>query len=62
MARPTVKSPCNKTCTLDSNNVCIGCGRTIEEITSWATLTNKQAQQIINRLNNSKEQNNEKGN
>lgn len=62
MARHTVKSPCNKICTLDSNNICIGCGRTIEEITSWGTLTNKQAQQIINRLNNSKEQNNEKRN
>jgi predicted Fe-S protein YdhL (DUF1289 family) len=26
------KSPCIKQCRLDENNVCVGCGRTIDEI------------------------------
>jgi predicted Fe-S protein YdhL (DUF1289 family) len=31
-------SPCNQVCTLDGRDVCLGCGRTIEEIAAWATL------------------------
>lgn len=61
MVRHSVKSPCNKICTI-RDDVCIGCGRTLEEIGKWSTLTNIQAQAIINRLNSSKEQNNEKRN
>jgi predicted Fe-S protein YdhL (DUF1289 family) len=35
-----VKSPCVKICKLDEENgVCIGCGRTIEEITNWSTFS-----------------------
>ncbi|WP_445193683.1 DUF1289 domain-containing protein [Sphingomonas sp. Tas61C01] len=31
-------SPCNQVCTLDERDVCLGCGRTIDEIAAWATL------------------------
>ena len=31
-------SPCNQVCTLDRDDVCLGCGRTIDEIAAWGTL------------------------
>jgi len=31
----TIKSPCIRNCCLDKYDVCIGCGRTFEEIISW---------------------------
>ncbi|WP_375422526.1 DUF1289 domain-containing protein [uncultured Sphingomonas sp.] len=31
-------SPCNQVCTLDADDVCAGCGRTIDEIASWGAL------------------------
>ena len=60
MARHQIKSPCNSICTLDKNNVCKGCGRTLDEIANWSQLTESQAKAIISRLNTSKEQDNEK--
>jgi predicted Fe-S protein YdhL (DUF1289 family) len=30
-----VASPCNGTCTLNAAGVCLGCGRTGEEIAAW---------------------------
>jgi predicted Fe-S protein YdhL (DUF1289 family) len=35
---PRVESPCINVCTLDAQKVCIGCGRTIEEIAVWSRL------------------------
>jgi len=29
-------SPCIRNCTLDREDVCLGCGRTISEIMEWA--------------------------
>ncbi len=34
MKSPT-GSPCVRICTLDDEDVCIGCGRTLEEIKAW---------------------------
>lgn len=31
----TVQSPCVRICTLDDDDVCIGCGRTLKEIKRW---------------------------
>ena len=36
---PNVESPCVNVCTLDAHKVCIGCGRTIEEIAIWSRLS-----------------------
>ena len=36
-------SPCNDICTTDSESgLCIGCGRTTEEISNWLYYTDKQ--------------------
>jgi uncharacterized protein len=35
---PRVESPCIKVCVLDASNVCVGCGRTLEEIAGWSRM------------------------
>ena len=45
--RPRVASPCIKVCVLDARSVCVGCGRTIDEITQWARLTDEQQLLIV---------------
>lgn len=34
-----MKSPCVKICRLNEDRVCIGCGRTSQEITMWSRFT-----------------------
>jgi predicted Fe-S protein YdhL (DUF1289 family) len=29
-------SPCVRNCCLDEHNVCLGCGRSLEEIVAWS--------------------------
>lgn len=49
----TSNSPCTKVCKL-KDNICIGCGRTLQEISSWIKLTEQQKQQINARINSNK--------
>ncbi|WP_330083801.1 DUF1289 domain-containing protein [Methylocystis iwaonis] len=44
-----IPSPCNKICTLNSANVCIGCGRTREEIGSWSQLADPEKKRVAER-------------
>jgi predicted Fe-S protein YdhL (DUF1289 family) len=30
-------SPCVRTCCLDDDDICLGCGRALEEIVAWNT-------------------------
>lgn len=39
-------SPCVRNCCLDENDVCIGCGRTIEEIRAWSQVDDEARLQI----------------
>ncbi len=34
------KSPCVRHCCLDDKDICIGCGRTLDEICRWSSATN----------------------
>lgn len=34
-ADETVSSPCRRQCCLDDQDVCVGCGRLLEEIREW---------------------------
>ena len=36
---PGAASPCTNVCDLNTDNVCVGCGRTIDEIIEWGRLT-----------------------
>ena len=44
-----IKSPCVKICKLE-NRVCVGCGRTQDEIRDWVIMTDSQREVIIERL------------
>lgn len=43
-------SPCNRVCTLNDDNVCIGCQRTLDEIVGWSALSARQQWLIVNDL------------
>lgn len=50
-----VTSPCKNVCRLNFNsNLCNGCGRTIEEITNWSTLSNSQKKEILIKIEQGK--------
>jgi predicted Fe-S protein YdhL (DUF1289 family) len=47
----TVESPCVKICTV-KDDICIGCGRTRDEIARWTRLTEQERKSINERLSN----------
>jgi len=49
---PPVASPCIAVCVLDpgGTGVCVGCGRTLDEIGDWADMTNAARRAVIGRL------------
>ena len=44
-----VESPCISVCRME-NEVCVGCGRTLEEVVEWYNFSNKQKQAVLDRL------------
>jgi uncharacterized protein len=46
-----IESPCVKICTLDARSgICLGCGRNIDEIARWTTMTAADRTRIMNEL------------
>ena len=45
-----VDSPCQLECFI-IDDICAGCNRTMHEIMNWDKFTDKQKQEIIDRLN-----------
>ena len=39
------------------DNLCIGCGRTLDEIASWTTMTREQRQEVLERIERDKTNN-----
>ncbi|MEO0421468.1 MAG: DUF1289 domain-containing protein [Pseudomonadota bacterium] len=48
-ASPQVKSPCIGVCELDMAGICLGCGRSGEEITVWSRASDALRQEIVDR-------------
>jgi hypothetical protein len=42
-----VESPCIRLCTLDDNDVCLGCFRDIAEICAWGMAAEAQRREIV---------------
>ncbi len=40
-------SPCVLICTLDEDEQCLGCARTLDEITQWSLMTAEQQWRVI---------------
>ena len=46
-----IDTPCVKICTLDARmGLCLGCGRTVDEITRWATMSATERTQVTREL------------
>lgn len=43
----SVKSPCTRQCEVNSENVCVGCGRTVRDIRTWHKASNEEKIEII---------------
>ena len=42
-----ISSPCVRNCCLDEKDICLGCGRSIEEIIRWGDADDKEKLQIL---------------
>ena len=46
-----IESPCIRICTLDaSGELCLGCFRTLDEIGGWATYSDHERWNVVERL------------
>lgn len=45
-----IESPCKKVCVL-KNGMCIGCLRSISEISKWSNMNDLEKQKILDRIN-----------
>ncbi len=43
----TVESPCIRNCCLDNNDICMGCFRSLTEITQWAVVDDKTRREFL---------------
>ena len=43
----SVKSPCIKVCKYDSEKNCMGCYRSMDEITNWIFYNDEQKKQVL---------------
>jgi len=50
MTSEAAQSPCVDICQLNSDFVCIGCGRSIEEILKWQEYTAEQQKAVLDRI------------
>ncbi len=42
-----VASPCIKVCVLDAQQICTGCGRSLDEIARWSQMAPAQQRQVV---------------
>lgn len=42
-----IDNPCVRNCCLDQSDICLGCGRHVDEITGWHQATDQEKQQIL---------------
>ena len=46
-----IESPCVNICTLDARSgICLGCGRTIDEIARWTAMTAAERSRVMHEL------------
>ena len=49
MKKSLIESPCISVCRYD-NEVCAGCGRTVDEVVGWYDMSDDEKQAVLNRL------------
>lgn len=50
MREAAVSSPCVDICRLDEQGLCVGCRRTVGEITEWSKATEARRREIVRQL------------
>lgn len=58
MIKKKIKSPCQLICTYDSDNICIGCYRSLEEVAKWDSYPDEMKLKV---LENTAKRRSEKG-
>ncbi|MBA53779.1 MAG: DUF1289 domain-containing protein [Pseudomonadales bacterium] len=46
---PSTQSPCVRNCCLNQEDVCLGCGRTLEEIRGWSQFTTEERTLVLDK-------------
>ncbi len=47
----SIQTPCTKICTIDpASGLCVGCGRTLDEIARWSALTDDERTRVMAEL------------
>ena len=46
-----MKTPCRSICHME-NDICLGCGRTLEQIAQWLYITDEEREQVLDQLKN----------
>jgi predicted Fe-S protein YdhL (DUF1289 family) len=49
MKKSLIESPCISVCRYE-NEVCVGCGRTVDDIVNWYDMTDDEKQAVLNRI------------
>jgi predicted Fe-S protein YdhL (DUF1289 family) len=44
---PTLQSPCVRNCCLDEHDICLGCGRQLQEILRWHQSSDAEREAIL---------------
>lgn len=45
-----IESPCVNICILNPDQICMGCGRSLDEITNWNKYTDEERSEIMKTL------------
>ncbi|MBN2236494.1 MAG: DUF1289 domain-containing protein [Bacteroidales bacterium] len=45
-----IKNPCINVCRTDSNGICIGCKRSLDEIGDWSKYTNEEKMTVLEKI------------
>ena len=45
-----VESPCVRKCTLDNDDICVGCFRSMDEICAWGGANNARRHEILRQV------------
>lgn len=44
-----IASPCIRNCCLDEHEICLGCGRSLDEIRDWGSAPDSERRRILDR-------------
>lgn len=54
---PPSDSPCVRNCCLDSDDICLGCYRHVDEIVAWRSYTSQEKKEIMAQCEQRRESN-----